>query len=158
MPSTAIDVRLLTTLAEQSQRRARERAARARNAAAERELALINSVQDALAGELEMQAIYDAVGDRIRDVFDAEVVDIAMYDETSGLIHFPYAIERGERSPDEPIELMGFRKHAMETRQSLRLDEGSPRRPRSTATRCCPARCRSRSSSYRSSPAAKRPA
>ena len=85
-------------------------------------MALINSVQDALAGELEMQAIYDAVGDRIRDVFDAEVVDIAMYDETSGLIHFPYAIERGERSPDEPIELMGFRKHAMETCEPLRLD------------------------------------
>ena len=47
-----------------------------------------------------------------------------MFDETTGLMHFPYAIERGERSPDEPIELMGFRKHAMETRQSLRLDEG----------------------------------
>jgi PAS domain S-box-containing protein len=87
------------------------------------ELALINSVQDALAGELELQAIYDAVGDRIRDVFDAEVVDIAMYDETSGLIHFPYAIERGERSPDEPIELMGFRRHAIEARESLRIDE-----------------------------------
>ncbi|MFL5916036.1 MAG: GAF domain-containing protein [Gaiellaceae bacterium] len=87
------------------------------------ELALINSVQDSLAGELELQAIYDAVGDRIRDVFDAEVVDIAMYDETSGLIHFPYAIERGERSPDEAIELMGFRKHAIEARQSLRIDE-----------------------------------
>jgi PAS domain S-box-containing protein len=87
------------------------------------ELALINGVQDALAGELELQAIYDAVGDRIRDVFDAEVVDIAIYDEPSGLIHFPYAIERGERSPDEPIELMGFRKHAIETRETIRLDE-----------------------------------
>ena len=54
------------------------------------ELALINSVQDALAGELEMQAIYDAVGDQIRDVFDAQVVDIAIYDEATGLIHFPY--------------------------------------------------------------------
>ncbi|HEX3689943.1 MAG TPA: GAF domain-containing protein, partial [Solirubrobacteraceae bacterium] len=42
------------------------------------ELALINSVQDALAGELDLQAIYDAVGDRIRDVFDAQDVDIAM--------------------------------------------------------------------------------
>jgi GAF domain-containing protein len=44
------------------------------------ELALINSVQEALAGELDLQAIYDAVGDRIRDVFDAQVVDIAMLD------------------------------------------------------------------------------
>ncbi len=116
------DLRLLTTLAGslsvalENARLVHE--TRQRNA----ELALINSVQEALAGELEMQAIYDAVGDRIRDVFDAEVVDIGMYDEASGLIHFPYAIERGERSTDEPIELIGFRKHVVGTREPLRLD------------------------------------
>ena len=48
------------------------------------ELALINSVQEALAGELEMQAIYDVVGDKIHEVFDAQVVDIAVYDEATG--------------------------------------------------------------------------
>ena len=40
------------------------------------ELALINSVQEALAGELEIQAIYDVVGDKIQEIFDAQVVDI----------------------------------------------------------------------------------
>src|SRR5438552_4526746 len=49
------------------------------------ELALINSVQSALAGELEMQAIYDVVGDKIQEIFDAQVVDIAIYDYTTGL-------------------------------------------------------------------------
>ena len=87
------------------------------------ELALINSVQDALAGELELQAIYDAVGDRIRDVFDAQVVDIAVHDEPAGLLRFPYSIERGVRFPDEPIELYGFRRHVLETRESLRIDD-----------------------------------
>ena len=53
------------------------------------ELALINSVQEALAGELELQAIYDAVGDRIREVFDAQVVDIGIYDEASGADALP---------------------------------------------------------------------
>ena len=102
------DQRLLTTLAGslsvalENARLVHE--TRQRNA----ELALINSVQDALAGELEMQAIYDAVGDRIRDVFDAQVVDIAMYDEADGLMHFPYAIERGERLPDEPTAEVGL--------------------------------------------------
>jgi PAS domain S-box-containing protein len=90
------------------------------------ELALINSVQEALAGELELQAIYDAVGDRIRNVFDAQVVDIAIYDESAGLLRFPYTIERGERFPDEPIELIGFRKHVMETRASLMIEESTP--------------------------------
>jgi PAS domain S-box-containing protein len=90
------------------------------------ELALINSVQAAIAGELDPQAIYDAVGDRIREVFDAQVVDIGIYDETSGLFHFPYAIERGVRFPDEPIELIGFRKHVMETRKPLMIEESTP--------------------------------
>src|SRR5207237_3900715 len=36
------------------------------------ELALINGVQEAIAGQLEPQAIYDAVGDKIREVFDAQ--------------------------------------------------------------------------------------
>ncbi|MBA3844912.1 MAG: GAF domain-containing protein, partial [Actinobacteria bacterium] len=87
------------------------------------ELALINSVQEALAGELELQAIYDVVGDKIQEVFDAQVVDIGMYELSSGLISFPYAIERGVRFPDEPIQLIGFRKHVMETRESLLIDE-----------------------------------
>jgi PAS domain S-box-containing protein len=90
------------------------------------ELALINSVQEALAGELDLQAIYEAVGDRIRDVFDAQVVDIAMLDEASGLLHFPYSIERGVRFPDEPIELIGFRRHVMDTREPLMVAENTP--------------------------------
>ena len=81
------------------------------------ELALINSVQEALAGELELQAIYDVVGDKIQEVFDAQVVDIAIFDEAGRAVHFPYTIERGVRFPDEPIALIGFRKHVMETRE-----------------------------------------
>src|SRR3954466_10674092 len=61
------------------------------------ELALINSVQEALAGELEMQAIYDVVGDKIQEIFDAQVVDIGMFDFAAGLIRYPYTIERGVR-------------------------------------------------------------
>ena len=48
------------------------------------ELALINSVQEALAGELEMQAIYDVVGDKIQEIFDAQGVDIDTVDERPG--------------------------------------------------------------------------
>jgi PAS domain S-box-containing protein len=87
------------------------------------ELALINGVQAALAGELELQAIYDVVGEKIQEVFDAQVVDIGMYEPSSGLISFPYTIERGVRFPNEPIPLIGFRKHVMETREPLLIDE-----------------------------------
>ena len=51
--------------------------------------------------------MYDLVGDRLREIFDAQVVDIGIFDREDGLIHFPYTIERGVRFPDEPIELIG---------------------------------------------------
>jgi GAF domain-containing protein len=73
------------------------------------ELALINSVQDALAGELEPQAIYDAVGDRVQEIFDAQVVGIMTLDETTGVMHFPYIIERGKRLQAEPEPLLAQR-------------------------------------------------
>ena len=87
------------------------------------ELALINSVQESIAGELDPQAIYDAVGDRVRDVFDAQVVSIRVYDEASGLLHFPYILERGERLLAEPSPPMGFAKHVLDTRQPLLVAE-----------------------------------
>ena len=44
------------------------------------ELAIINSVQQGLAAELDMQAMYDLVGDKLVEIFDAQVVDIGLYD------------------------------------------------------------------------------
>ena len=69
------------------------------------ELAIINSVQQGLAEQLDMQAMYDLVGDKIQEIFDAQVVDIGIYDNAAGLVRFPYTIERGVRFPDEPIEI-----------------------------------------------------
>jgi phosphoserine phosphatase RsbU/P len=60
------------------------------------ELALINSVQEGLSSKLEMQAIYDLVGDSLRDTFNAQVVMISQYDPLTGKIFHHYAIERGQ--------------------------------------------------------------
>ncbi|HKD93714.1 MAG TPA: GAF domain-containing protein, partial [Gaiellaceae bacterium] len=117
------DVRLLATLASslsvalENARLVHE--TRQRNA----ELALINSVQDAIAGELDTQAIYDAVGDRIQEIFDAQAVDIAVYDEKDGLVHYPYGVSRGERMSDSPLPLVGFRKVLLESQEPLLINE-----------------------------------
>jgi GAF domain-containing protein/CheY-like chemotaxis protein len=87
------------------------------------ELAIINSVQAGLASKLDMQAMYDLVGDKIQEVFDAQVVDIGIVDRADGLIHFPYTIERGVRFPDEPIPVAGFRGQVMESGQPLLMNE-----------------------------------
>ena len=83
------------------------------------ELTLVNDVQRGLAERLDMQAMYDLVGDRIQDIFDAQVVDIGIIDPGSGLLRFPYTIERGVRFPDEPIELIGSRRMALESREPV---------------------------------------
>jgi GAF domain-containing protein/DNA-binding response OmpR family regulator len=122
------DVRLLTTLAG-SLSAALENArlfeeTRQRNA----ELALINDVQRGLAENLDTQAMYELVGDRIQQIFDAQVVDIGILDREAGMIRFPYSIERGVRFPDEPIEVIGFRRMVLETREPVVINEDVERR------------------------------
>jgi GAF domain-containing protein/DNA-binding response OmpR family regulator len=87
------------------------------------ELALVNDVQRGLAERLDMQAMYDLVGDRIQEIFDAQVVDIGIVDASSGLIHFPYTIERGVRFPDEPIQVIGLRRLALASREPVVVNE-----------------------------------
>ena len=125
---TEADVRLLTTLAG-SLSVALENArlfeeTRQRNA----ELALINDVQGGLAENLETQAMYDLVGQRINEIFDVQTVDIGVVDHDAGTIWFPYSIERGVRLIDHPIEIMGFRKIALETREPVVINEDMERR------------------------------
>ncbi len=98
------DVRLLQTLAnsmsvalenarlfDETQRLLKE--TEQRNA----ELAIINSVQAALAAELNIQGIYDTVGDKIRDVFGDTDMSIRIYDPRTDLVHYPYIYEDGTR-------------------------------------------------------------
>lgn len=67
------------------------------------ELALINSVQEGLSSRLEMQAIYDMVGDKLRDTFNAQVVMISQYDPQTDRIYHHYAIER-----DQHLQIQGW--------------------------------------------------
>ncbi|MDP9300662.1 MAG: GAF domain-containing protein, partial [Actinomycetota bacterium] len=87
------------------------------------ELAIINGVQQGLAAQLDMQTMYDLVGNKVQEIFDAQVVDIGIIDPGDGLIHFPYTIERDVRFPDEPQPLTGFRKQVVETREPLLIND-----------------------------------
>ncbi|HCB01971.1 MAG TPA: hypothetical protein DEP19_06275, partial [Anaerolineae bacterium] len=89
------------------------------------ELAIINSVQAALAAELNIQGIYDAVGDKIREIFQNKDVGIRIYDPKTNLIHFPYAYENGERVFIEsfPYQEVGFGGHVFRTRETLVINE-----------------------------------
>ena len=61
------------------------------------ELAIINEVQQGLAAQIDMQAMYDLVGDRLREIFDAQVVDIGDLDRDDG--HDPLPVhDRARRA------------------------------------------------------------
>ena len=124
------DVRLLTTLAgslsvalenarlfDETKRLLAETDQRAE------ELAIITSVQDDLAAELDTQAMFELVGERIQSIFDAQAVDIATYDVAAGLLTYEYGIERGVRVPAMTSEITGFGKVVLETRQVLRVND-----------------------------------
>ena len=86
----------------------------------EAELTIINSIQQGLAERKEVQAIYDLVGEKIYDFFNAQVVMISIYDPQSNTVEHRYAIERGERVyASGQYPLGGFRKKIVETRQPL---------------------------------------
>jgi PAS domain S-box-containing protein len=87
------------------------------------ELAVINSVQQGLASQLEIQAVFDLVGDKVREIFDAQIVSIVTYDKVKNLNFFPYIIERGERLHAEPTAPYGFAGHILKSRKSLMINE-----------------------------------
>ncbi|MGH2380399.1 MAG: GAF domain-containing protein, partial [Candidatus Limnocylindria bacterium] len=79
------------------------------------ELAIVNSVQRGLASELDVQAMYELVGERASDVFDANVVDIAIFDQAENTMSFPFILERGGRLTAQPRDIIGFRRLVIET-------------------------------------------
>jgi PAS domain S-box-containing protein len=102
---TDSDIRLLETLANsmgvalenarlfnETQRLLKETEQRAA------ELQIINSVQEGLASKFDMQAIYDLIGEKIQEIFDADTTFIAFLDEQEDLIVKPYYNDRGART------------------------------------------------------------
>ena len=107
------DLRLLTTLAsslsvalenarlfEETQRLLAETEQRAT------ELAVINSVQGGLATQLDMEAMIDLVGDKLVDIFNAQVVTINRLDHQQRRNEYAYLYEDGKRHVIEPVAFL----------------------------------------------------
>ena len=89
----------------------------------EAELSLIKSVQEAIAAEVDMQGIYDLVGDEIRDIFDAQVVGIYTIDPEKKMEYFHYLYEDGERIFPSPRPLDKIRMLLVETKDLILINE-----------------------------------
>ena len=72
--------------------------------------------------------MYDMVGEKIAEIFDVHGVDIEIYDRATGMVHFPYTVERGERLTDEPVPLFGFRRQVVDSRAPVLVNRDLPAR------------------------------
>ncbi|WP_228850919.1 GAF domain-containing protein [Aegicerativicinus sediminis] len=117
------DERLLTTLAN-SMSVALENA-RLFNETEQRnaELAVINSVQQGLVAEMDMQGIYDLVGERIRQLFDAQVTAVATFNYKNNTEEFHYIFEDGERFNMDPRPIDKFRQSLIDSKELIYLNE-----------------------------------
>jgi PAS domain S-box-containing protein len=87
------------------------------------ELAVINSVQEAMAKQLDIKGIYEAVGEKIRDIFQAETVILGAFDIASSLVYPYYFYENSERFFPDPFPFTGLIKHLVSTQKSVVINE-----------------------------------
>jgi len=89
------------------------------------ELAILNSVGEAMAQSLDIKTITKIVGDKVRDIFHAETVSIMLLNTQTNLIHTHYEYDTGEGGYADYIEPFplgkGLTTKVIRSRRSLRL-------------------------------------
>jgi signal transduction histidine kinase/DNA-binding response OmpR family regulator/tetratricopeptide (TPR) repeat protein len=67
------------------------------------ELTTINRIGQAMAQHLDLDSLIEVVGDTLLETFDAQNVFVALHDQQTDLIHFPYDIDNGRRTPGRSL-------------------------------------------------------
>ncbi|TPJ30151.1 response regulator [Mesorhizobium sp. B2-7-2] len=65
-----------------------------------KELAILNSVGEATAKTLNVETVTRIVGDKVREMFGADLTEILLHDETSNLINVSYAFDGNYQYPE----------------------------------------------------------
>lgn len=91
----------------------------------EAELKVIKSVQEGIAARKDIQEIYDQVGNRIRELFDAQVAGICTFDLTNRTEHFQYLFEDGKRHYPESRPIDKIRNHLIQTKEPLLINSNA---------------------------------
>ena len=87
------------------------------------ELAIVNSVGQALSAHLDLPSLIDLVGERMRETFDADIVYVALHEPASDIIDFPYYSELGKRITSSPIAFgEGLTSRILQSRAPLLLN------------------------------------
>jgi PAS domain S-box-containing protein len=77
------------------------------------ELVVINAVQQALAAQLNINEIYEIIGDKVCEIFKAQAVVIYVADLNAQLMYYPYTHEKGKRLHSDPQPINNLHRHIM---------------------------------------------
>ena len=89
------------------------------------ELAVINSVQQGLSEQMSMESIYELVGDRLRDLFDAQVTAIASFNHENNTEIFQYIFENGERVNSQARPIDKIRRRLINSKHLINISENA---------------------------------
>ena len=87
------------------------------------ELAVINSVQEGLAKELDMHAIYDLVGNKLSEVLNSVDLDIREFFPEKNEVHYPYMRDHGVKIDVSPQPMIGMSKYVYTHGQTLIINK-----------------------------------
>ncbi len=87
------------------------------------ELGVINSVQEGLVKQVELQEIYDLIGDKIKEIFDTQAVIIASFNKDKKEETFNYLFENGERFYPNPRKYDKVREYLIENKKLILINE-----------------------------------
>lgn len=90
------------------------------------ELAIINAVQEAMAAELGIQEIHDAVGEKLREIFDYQDVSIYSGDLTSRKMTIEYSFEKGQRFETVTVPMNSLYEYALQEDKTLVFNGNFP--------------------------------
>ena len=88
------------------------------------ELSAVNTVSSALASELDVDALINLVGEQTRTIFNADVAYVALLDEDTKTIHFPFTI--GDSLKTLPYG-KGLTSKVLQTQKPLLLNDDNSR-------------------------------
>jgi GAF domain-containing protein/CheY-like chemotaxis protein len=92
------------------------------------ELQIINSVQAGLATKLDIQEIYELIGEKISAIFDSDTMFIATFDLDAGQDHIVFGIENGKRFHLGAKPLTDFEKRLIREKKTVLISDDMVKR------------------------------
>ncbi|MGH2524841.1 MAG: GAF domain-containing protein, partial [Anaerolineales bacterium] len=85
------------------------------------ELATLDQISRAISSTIDLNRVYQMVGEQVTGVMGVDNLYVALYDEAGQRLSFPLLLEHGRPITAEPRQVSGLAAHVIRTRKPLLL-------------------------------------